>query len=130
MQGLELEYHSALAINSDFKIGKKYLFYAKGSTMSVLRLDEQIWAYYFRRNGRNYASQIHFFTMDKKRTIVNINQNTANEVLTKLDEQCPYMVVGFNPELQRLFKNNFSEFLNLRYNPAKSSVVNAEEWIG
>jgi hypothetical protein len=123
MSGIEADYVSADVIHKNYRLGKKYFFYSKGGTMSLLPIDEQVWAYYYRKSGRNSVSQIRFFNLEHKGTYVNINKTLAETVLTALNLKFNHMVLGYDASLQKMYSKNFNEFLNIRYNEAKAAAA-------
>lgn len=123
MTGIESDYFSANVINKNYRLGRKYFFYTKGGTMSLLPLENQVWAYYYQRTGKNAASQIRFFDLQHKTTYVNISKALADNVLSSLDMSFKHMVVGYDANLQKMYNKNFSEFLNIRYNETKMAAA-------
>ncbi|MDD5935554.1 MAG: hypothetical protein PUC65_08365 [Clostridiales bacterium] len=119
MQGIELDFASANEIYPYYKLGRKYLFYSKSNTLSLLPLSTQVWAYYYRRTGKNPVSQINFYDVNKKATYVNIPQDPAQAVLQALSEQCPHIVIGYDAQLNNTFKHNFDSFLSIQYNASR-----------
>lgn len=121
MAGLTADFDSATVINSDIHIGKKYIFYQKGVCCRILPINNLVWAYYYHRSGRNSISAIRAFDMQKKVTMISVSKNTSDAVLAYLNDNAKHVVLGYDKELEKTFKNNFSEFLNLRYNEAKAA---------
>lgn len=122
MQGIEAEYLSANVIAKNYRLGRKYFFYSKGTTMSLLPISTQVWAYYYKRTGKNSASQLRFYDVDKKETDVNIAENLAHEVLQLLSTQCPHMVIGYDESLMNTYKQDFKSFLNMKYNAQREAA--------
>jgi hypothetical protein len=123
MAGIEAEYLSADVLHKNYRLGKKYFFYSKGGTMSLIPIDEQVWAYYYRKTGKNSVSQIKFFDLEHKGTYVNINQTLAETVLGALNLKFNHIVLGYDANLQKMYTKNFNDFLNIRYNEAKAAAA-------
>lgn len=124
LSGIETDYFSATVIDKDYRMGEKYFFFAKGGTMNLLLLEEQVWAYYYERNGNIPVSRIQFYNLQHRKNAVNIsNKCSVNSVLRALDTNFNHMVVGYDANLKRMYKNNFQEFLNIKYNPARSAAA-------
>ncbi len=126
MQGLEADFLSANVIAKNYRIGRKYLFYAKGGTINLLPLSTQIWAYYYKRTGKNAVSQLRFYDINKKETCVNIPENPAHEVLQLLSTQCAHMVIGYDEGLMNTYKQAFDSFLNIKYNAQRETAASQE----
>ena len=126
MNGIESDYNGALQIHKNYKLGKKYLFYAKGSTMDILPMQNQVWAYYYQRNGKNSVSQIRFFDFNQKLVSINIGKKLANDVLIKIGDNFNHIVVGYDAALQKMFKNHYNAFLSIKYNQAKAAAATQE----
>lgn len=122
MQGIEAEFLSSNVISKHYRLGRKYFFYSKGSTMSLLPLSKQVWAYYYKRTGKNSVSQLRFYDVDKKETNVNIDENTAHVVLQQLLQQCPHIVIGYDAGLMNTYKRDFNAFLNMKYNVQREAA--------
>ena len=60
--------------------------------------------------------------MAKKMISINLSEDEAHEALKYYAEEQPHMIVGYTKELETSFQKKFTEFLNLKYNPA----INAE----
>jgi hypothetical protein len=123
MLGIEADYESAVVLHKKYRLGKSYRFYARGGTMSMIPLRDQVWAYYYRRNGKNSASQIRFFDVQHKTSYVNIEKSLAENVLSCLNLNYKHMVIGYDIKLLKMYKNNFNEFLNISYNEAKVAAA-------
>lgn len=124
MSGIEADYSSATVIDKDFRVGKKYFFYAKGGTMNLLLIEEQVWAYYYERTGNISVSQIRFYNLQHRKNAVNIsNKSLSNSVLGVINTNFNHMVVGYDAKLKKMYKSNFQEFLNIKYNPARSAAA-------
>lgn len=64
------------------------------------------------------------YTYDKKSVLISVNkENIALEILQYIGDTMPWVVVGYNDDLNRLFRGNYSEFLELRYNSASTDTT-------
>ena len=49
-------------------------------------------------------------------------------LLSYLNLSYQHMVIGYDSNLQKMYKNNFNEFLNLRYNEAKVATATQDAY--
>ena len=122
---LDFEYEGATLMNksNDFRIGKKLIFYMQGSKAHILLNSKIIWAYQrtttHRTNGIKTGTsyEIVIYDINKKRTSIAVSgEGRAQEALQQIDRVMPWVVVGYQDEIFRLYQKEFQEFLQLRYN--------------
>lgn len=123
--GVEYEYESARIFNkgNDLRIGKRLTFFMGGSKPRLIVNDQIIWAYQqnttHRTNGIKTGTsyQILVYRLNSKRTTgINIpNETVGGEVLKYMNDIMPRAVVGYSDELMKLYRNNYQDFLQLRY---------------
>lgn len=133
---LSMELDSAFEVNGVW-VTAKYTAYLKGSRIKVLKNQNYIWAYYketrtTRRGVTNYTRQVALADRDKKFKFITIkSEEDARKILSIYSETQPQMVLGFNEDLQTLFKNNFEQFLLLPYktNASDNESAPTQEYI-
>ena len=128
----EFEYENAKIFtkNNDVRIGRRVLFYMSGSKAHIIPKDKIVWAYMktttHRTNGIKTGTtyEVDVYTYDKKSVLISVNkENIALEILQYIGDTMPWVVVGYNDDLNRLFRGNYSEFLELRYNSASTDTT-------
>lgn len=122
---LEYEYESAKLINrgNDFRVGKRVTFFMLGSKAHVVSNAKIVWAYQknttHRTNGIKTGTtyEIVFKTYERKNFQVSIpNEQTGQEVLQYLNDTMPWIVIGFNNDINNLYQKDYQNFLQIRYN--------------
>lgn len=106
-----------LRYNLDFICGNEKGTTAFGETSKL------VWAYlhttthqrYFITINTTYSLVLCFADGCKQSAAVK-NEAIGHEHLQKLSELCPQAVFGYSAELDKMFCNDFSGFLNLKYN--------------
>ncbi len=119
---VEADFASAVLFEKKIWVGKEWTIYMKGMKSYLMENRKQVWAYYYQRTGRYSESKIRFFDCDKKNTNIDISHGNYEEMLKAYQERQPQMLLGYDKEWEKMYKKNFSEFLNLRYNQAISQV--------
>ncbi len=89
-----------------------------GPGCHILCNKDLVWGYYFRRTGRNSVSEMRLYTKDKKVFHISLTEQETKEALQYYVAEQPHMVIGYTSDLEKTYQKNFTEFLNLRYNPA------------
>lgn len=133
---LSMELDSASEVNGVW-VTARYTAYLKGNQIKMLKNQNYIWAYYketrtTRKGVTNYTRQVALADRNKKFKFITINsEEDARKILSIYSETQPQMVLGFNEDLQQLFKNNFEQFLLLPYkaNTSDEETAPSEEYI-
>lgn len=111
---------------SNIWITSRYTAYIRGNKIRILKNEDYIWAYYketrtTRRGVTTTTRQIALANRNKKFTLVTIpSEEVARNILGIYSETQPQMVLGFNEDLQKLFSENFDQFLMLPYQNTRS----------
>lgn len=111
---------SAAKIGKNVWAGKKYTVYIQGIYLNIIENKNLVWAYYYRRTGRNAVSQVRTYNKDHKMVVINMSNSLADELLKLYSETQPHIVVGYTKEVEKQYNKDFAGFLNLQYNPAQS----------
>ena len=121
--GTITDFAQAHPIGKNAWVGRKWTVYVEGPKANILANRDLVWGYYFKQTGKYSVSQLRVFNMAKKMISINLSEDEAHEALKYYAEEQPHMIVGYTKELETSFQKNFTEFLNLKYNPA----INAEQ---
>lgn len=106
---------------SNIWITSRYTAYIKGNKIRILKNEDYIWAYYketrtTRRGVTTTTRQIALADRKKKFTLMTVaSEEAARNILGIYSGMQPQMVIGFNEDLQKLFRENFDQFLLLPY---------------
>lgn len=119
---VDADFASAVVFENDIWVGREWTIYMKGMNGYLMENRKQVWAYYFRRTGRNPVSQIRFFDCNKKNRNIDISNSNYEAMLNAYAEKQPQMLLGYDKEWEKTYKKNFEDFLNLRYNQAISQL--------
>jgi hypothetical protein len=133
---LTMELDGALEVKGVW-LTARYTAYLKGTKIRVIKNQDYIWAYYketrtTRRGITNFTRQIALADRNKKFKLITIHsEEDARKILGIYAETQPQMVLGFNEDLQKLFKNNFQQFLLLPYqaNAEDDEIASSEEYV-
>ncbi|MDE7287235.1 MAG: hypothetical protein K2N55_10400, partial [Lachnospiraceae bacterium] len=131
----DLEYQGAQIIMKadDFRIGRRLTFFIIGSKPHVLLNDEIVWAYQktitHRTNGiktgttynvvlhtidkKKYESQ-HVF-VKKQSEIAVAGEERALEALAYIGQTMPWVLLGYDNDLSKLYNKDCQSFLNIQY---------------
>lgn len=121
----DYEYESAKLFNksNDFRIGKRITFFMPGSKAHMLSNDKIVWAYQktttHRTNGirTGMTYDIVFKTYEKKNFEVNVpKESVGQEVLQYINETMPWVVIGYDKEIENMYLKDYHNFLQIRYN--------------
>lgn len=103
-------------------IGRNWTIYVTGTKVHIFANGEAIWAYYYRRTGKNAVSQMQVYVLNDKTHYINLSESQTQEAMGYYAAEQPQMVLGYTPDLQKLYKSNLQEFLNLKYTPARQQM--------
>ena len=119
---MEADFASAVLFQKKIWVGREWTIYIKGMKAYLMENRKQVWAYYFRRTGRYSVSQIRFFDKDKKNINIDIPNSDYEEMLKAYQDRQPQMLLGYDKDWEKMYKKDFSGFLNLRYNQVISQL--------
>ena len=117
---LEIEFGGAQKIGKNVWASKRFTFYQKGAFIRILINENLVWAYYFYRTGKNSQSLVRTFDINQKQVDINLNKVYSEQLLRHYLDTQPHIVLGFDKELQKIYKNDYKEFLDIKYNQAKA----------
>lgn len=122
---LEYEYENARLFHkhNDFRIGRRIIFWMPGNKARLLSNEKIVWAYLktttHRTNGIKTGKtyDIVFKNYEKKNIEINVpKESVGQEVLSYLNETMPWVITGYNKELNDMFLKDYQNFLQIRYN--------------
>lgn len=117
---IEADFETAHPIGKDTWVGRRWTVYIRGSKASIVTNRNLIWAYYFRRTGRNSVSEMRLYTTDGKVTCVSLSEEQTKEALGYYANEQPQMILGYSDDLEKTWKKNFPAFMDLKYRPVMS----------
>ncbi len=122
---LESEYAGARTFGnkSEIRIGRRLTFFVLGANPHVLPNDKIVWAFQrtttHRTNGIKTGTtyEVALKNYEKKNFQISVpNEQTGQEILQYIVEAMPWVVVGYNNDLNKLFSSDYQNFLQIRYN--------------
>lgn len=130
---VESDYAAAQKITKadDIKMGRLMTYYHSGAEYRAIPHNKIMWAYQITtthrtngiKTGTSYSVMYYIDGYKDSTTLGVSNEATALEILRRLNDTCPWIVVGFTDELKKLFNKNRAEFLQLRYNTVEHTPV-------
>lgn len=131
---IETDMASATCYNKhkDIRIGRLCTYYGLNSAQPrAIPNNKIMWAYQntttHRTNGIKtgvtYSVMIYIDGLKSASCIGVPNEATAQEILKKMNEILPWVVVGYSEDLRKLFNKDRSQFLQLRYNTVEHTAV-------
>lgn len=118
----DMEFHTAPLIAGDLKIGRTFTFYFDGNHPHIILNDKIVWAYQstttHRTNGIKTGTtyEVIIYTIEKKAIHASVSsQSDAVTVLDHMANTMPWVVLGYTKDIEKLFKNDFQNFLQGRY---------------
>ncbi len=118
MAAIEADFGRAHLVSNNVWVGRNWTIFVSGPGCHILCNKDLVWGYYFRRTGRNSVSEMRLYTKDKKVFHISLTEQETKEALQYYVAEQPHMVIGYTSDLEKTYQKNFTEFLNLRYNPA------------
>lgn len=122
---LESEYAGARTFDkkSEIRIGRRLTFFVSGAKPHVLSNEKIVWAFQrtttHRTNGIKTGTtyEVALKNYEKKNFQISVpNEQTGQEILQYIVETMPWVVVGYNNDLSKMFSGDYQNFLQLRYN--------------
>lgn len=122
---VEYDYEAARSFEKkdDIKIGRKLTYYIGGSKPHAILNRKIVWAYErtitHRRNGIKTGTtyEVVVGTFEKKTIHISVSKEAvALEILQYINENMPWVIIGYSDELNKMYNKNFQDFLELRYN--------------
>lgn len=129
----EADYNAAQTFTKDgnIRVGKVFTYYISGATPKAIPNSKIMWTYQTTtthrtngiKTGTTYSLMVFVDGVKNSVTLSMPNEAVTREILRKMDETLPWVVVGYTDDLKRLFNKNRAEFLDLRYNKVEHVAV-------
>lgn len=128
---IESDVAAATSFTKDVKVGKLCTYYGMNSAAPRAIPNGQImWAYQntttHRTNGikTGVTYSVMIYADGNKSFNIDVpNEATAQEILKKMNEIFPWVVVGYSDDLRKMFNKDRAQFLQLRYNTVEHVAV-------
>lgn len=125
MEQIEADFQAAQKVSSNIWVGRRYTIYISGIYADILDNSKQVWAYYYRRTGRNSVSQLRVYSVNKEMTPINCSESDAKKIMEIYIPVQQQMLFGYDKAWEKLYNKDFQGFLNLHYNGAVQKMREA-----
>ena len=129
----EADYNAAQTFTKDgnIRVGKLFTYYISGATPKAIPNSKIMWTYQTTtthrtngiKTGTSYSLMVFVEGVKNNVTLSMPNEAVTREILRKMDETLPWVVVGYTDDLKRMFNKDRAQFLNLRYNKVEHVAV-------
>lgn len=118
--------------HNDIRIGKLCTYYGmNGATPRAIPNNKIMWTYQntttHRTNGvktgTTYSVMVYVEGFKNAFSIGVPDESTAQDILKKMNEIFPWVVVGYSDDLRKMFNKDRAQFLQLRYNTVEHVAV-------
>lgn len=125
---VEYDYESARVFDekNGIRIGRKLTYFMSGSKPHAIPNDKLVWAFQrtitHRTNGIKTGTtyEVVLNNYDKKSFHISVaKENMSVEILQYIGQTMPWVVVGYNDDLNKLYNKDYQNFLQLCYNKAR-----------
>ena len=131
---VEADYRNAKSLMDHpvFRIGKVFTFFYMGATPHAILNKNIVWAYHHvvvekGRHGliKKTSHMVVINTIDKKGYMVEVpTEGKAQYILRMLNTALPWMVIGSDDALVRMYNKDIQGFLDLHYNKINDKTTN------
>lgn len=130
----ESDFNSAISFTKkdSVKLGRLFLFYDLNSSKpKAIPCSKMVWAYQSTtthrtngiKTGTTYALMV-FAEGYKNALLVSVpDEQTAQDILQKIKERFPWVMLGYSKELEKMYKKEHEKFLSLLYNTVEHVAV-------
>lgn len=121
----EFDYESAKVFSEKevIRVGRKLTYLMRGRKPHAIRNDKLVWAYQHsvthRVNGIKIVTtyDVVLYEYDKKICqIAFFKEAESLEILRYIEQNMPWVVVGYSEELSNMFRKEYQNFLDIAYN--------------
>lgn len=129
----EADYNAAQTFTKDgnIRVGKLFTYYITGATPKAIPNSKIMWTYQTTtthrtngiKTGTSYSLMVYVDGVKNNITLSMPNEAVTREILRKMDETLPWVVVGYTDDLKRMFNKDRTQFLDLRYNKVEHVAV-------
>ncbi len=129
---IESDYNRTIPVKEKdvFRVGRLMTYFMLGADVRAIPNNKIVWAYMnttvHRTNGIKTGTtfDVHIETDGAGGFSIGVDkEEMALRVLKQMEEQLPWVIVGYSDELKKLYCKNREEFLNLRYNTMEHTAV-------
>ena len=127
------DFNHGFAMNkkANFKIGRLMIYYQSGSEYRAIPANKLMWAYMnritHRTNGIKTGTTYNVvFVVEGVKSAYSIpvdNEKMALDVLEKIDQMFPWVIVGYSDELKKMLAKDRAAFVALRYNTCEHTAI-------
>lgn len=121
----ETAYEAANQIEagSDFRLGQRFVFFFSYNKPHVVLKDKIIWIYLKKKVRKRYGISVRktyeviLVTKDSHCFEIKVDTEQAGQkIIQCVTDELPWVVAGYNNELEEMFRLNKQDFFNLKYN--------------
>jgi len=130
---IETDYRSAFTFDKKctLRVGRLMTYYVSGPKIKGVPNKQIMWAYLntitHKRNGittgTTYNVILRTEAMPNGHTFTVPSESVAQDVLQKMNEMFPWVVVGYSEDLKKMFNKDRAQFLQMRYNSCEHVAV-------
>ena len=126
LASIEADFNAAENVGNIW-IGKRWTIFMEGIYIRILNNDNLVWAYYYQRTGKHPESKVITYDIYKNCVNIDVSSSGADTILHNWSLFQPHMVLGYDKDLEKVFRKDFDTFLSYKYNPAKATSHNQED---
>ena len=115
MEQIEMDFRSAQTVGKHIWVGEHYTVYTSGIYAYIIDNTKLVWAYYYRRTGRNSVSQLRTYDVNKAGHFINCSEMEAKKIMEIYAPAQHQMILGYDKNWEKMFNKDFKSFLNLQY---------------
>lgn len=127
LSDIESDFNAAQKVTDKIWVGKRWTIFTEGMYAKILPNDQIVWAYYYKRTGKNSVSRINTYCFDKTVEYIQASESVAEQILGIYQMQQPHIVIGYSKEIQKDFDKDYQKFLQARYYPSQQPESAATE---
>lgn len=130
---IESDYTSATGFGKKdaIKVGNLCTYFSAGAAPRAIPNKNISWAYmhtvthrtYGIKTGTTYSIMVYAEGQKNPYNISTGNEATTLQILEKYAASFPWIVVGYDKDLEKMFKKDHAQFLNLKYNQVEHTPV-------
>lgn len=118
--------------HNDIRIGKLCTYYGMNSAIPrAIPNNKMMWAYQSTtthrtngvKTGTTYSVMVYVDGFKNSFNIGVPDESTAQDILKKMNDIFPWVVVGYSDDLRKMFNKDRAQFLQLRYNTVEHVAV-------
>lgn len=115
MEQIDMDFRAAQQVSKHIWVGEHYTIYMSGLYAYIIDNTKLVWAYYYRRTGRNSVSQLRTFNVNKGGQFINCSETEAKKIMEIYAPAQHQMILGYDKNWEKMYNKDFKSFLNLQY---------------